>query len=33
MDISCRSVQVSDELYLQAYKNLIDQSNLETVLL
>lgn len=33
LDISCRSVQVSDELYMQAYKSLIEHSNLETALL
>ena len=33
LDLSCRSVQVSDDLYLQAYKNLIEGSNLETILL
>jgi hypothetical protein len=33
MDLSCASVQASEEHYMQAYKNLIDMSNLETVLL
>lgn len=33
LDLSCKSVQISDELYLQAYKTLIESSNLETVLL
>lgn len=32
-DLSCRSVQVNDDLYLQAYRVLIERSNLETVLL
>lgn len=33
LDLSCRSVQINDEVYLQAYKALIEASNLETVLL
>ena len=33
LDLSCKSVQISDELYLQAYKNLIDSSFLHEVLL
>jgi Ran GTPase-activating protein (RanGAP) involved in mRNA processing and transport len=33
LDLSCKSVQISDELYLQAYKTLIESGNLETVLL
>ena len=33
LDLSCKSVQISDELYLQAYKALIEASNLETVLI
>jgi Ran GTPase-activating protein (RanGAP) involved in mRNA processing and transport len=33
LDLSCRSVQVNDDLYLQAYRILIERSNLEMVLL
>jgi Leucine-rich repeat (LRR) protein len=33
LDLSCKSVQASDEVYLQAYKTLIETSNVETILL
>ena len=33
LDLSCKSVQASDDVYLQAYKTLIEASNVETVLL
>eukprot|EP00759_Apiculatamorpha_spiralis_P000168 PhF_6_TR10035/c1_g1_i1/m.15407 len=33
MDLSCKSVQSNEDMYLQTYKMLIDSSNLETIVL
>jgi Ran GTPase-activating protein (RanGAP) involved in mRNA processing and transport len=33
LDLSCRAVQTNDDMYMQAYRNLIQQTNLEQVII